>query len=324
MSNTSDYNLANQVGSSFRAELNTVLGDVQSLNSGSSDPTTTVAYKIWVDTSTNLLKIRNSSNNGWLVLGSLTDAAHINNFGLATKASPTLTGDVTLSNGSLIMSGTGKKLKLPVATTTERDGLTAATGDILFNSTTTSFEGYNASAWGELAAGVPVGTILTFGASTPPSGFLECNGSAISRSTYASLFSILSTTHGAGDGSSTFNLPDLRGQFVRGWANTGSTDAGRVFGSTQTDQNKNHTHTTDSTSLTGGIRKISEGFLAGGSATGVFTKTSDGNNSITGASSTSPVGGVDFDGTHTHTISSSGGGTEARPTNLALMYIINF
>ena len=54
MSNTSDYNLANQVGSSFRAELNTVLGDVQSLNSGSSDPTTTVAYKIWVDTSTNL------------------------------------------------------------------------------------------------------------------------------------------------------------------------------------------------------------------------------------------------------------------------------
>ena len=46
MSNTSDYNLANQVGSSFRAELNTVLGDVQSLNSGSSDPTTTVAYKI--------------------------------------------------------------------------------------------------------------------------------------------------------------------------------------------------------------------------------------------------------------------------------------
>ena len=324
MSNTSDYNLANQVGSSFRAELNTVLGDVQSLNSGSSDPTTTVAYKIWVDTSTNLLKIRNSSNNGWLVLGSLTDAAHTNNFGLATKASPTLTGDVTLSNGSLIMSGTGKKLKLPVATTTERDGLTAATGDILFNSTTTSFEGYNGSAWGELAAGVPVGTILTFGASTPPSGFLECNGSAISRSTYASLFSILSTTHGAGDGSSTFNLPDLRGQFVRGWANTGSTDAGRVFGSTQTDQNKNHTHTTDSTTLTGGIRKISEGFGSGGSASGVFTKTADGTNTITGSSSTSNVGGVDFDGTHTHTISSSGGGTEARPTNLALMYIIKF
>lgn len=320
MSNTSDYNLANQVGSSFRAELNTVLGDVQSLNSGSSDPSTTVAYKIWVDTSTNLLKIRNSSNNGWLVLGSLTDAAHTNNFGLATKADPDFTGTVD-SAGDIVMGGTGA-LKLPSGTTAQRP--TAATGQIRFNNTTTEFEGYNGSAWGGLASGVPVGTILAHAANTPPTGFLECNGSNISRSTYATLFSTISTTFGVGDGSSTFALPDLRGQFIRGWANTGSTDASRVFGSTQTDQNKNHTHTTDSTTLTGGIRKISEGFLAGGSATGVFTKTSDGNNSITGSSSTSPVGGVDFDGTHTHTISSSGGGTEARPTNLALMYIIKF
>ena len=320
MSNTADYNLANQVGSTFRTELNAVLGDIQSLNSGSSDPTTTVAYKIWADTSTNLLKIRNSANNGWLVLGSLTDAAHTNNFGLATKASPDFTGTVD-SAGDIVMAGTGA-LKLPNGTTAQRP--TAATGQIRFNTTSTEFEGYNGSSWGELAAGVPVGTILTFGASTPPSGFLECNGSAISRSTYASLFSILSTTHGAGDGSSTFNLPDLRGQFVRGWDNSAGVDASRVFGSTQTDQNKNHTHTTDSVTLTGGIRKISEGFLSGGSATGVFTKTSDGNNSITGSSSTSPVGGVDFDGTHSHTISSSGGGTEARPKNVALMYIIKF
>ena len=320
MSNASDYNLANQVGSSFRAELNNVLGDVQSLNSGSSDPTTTVAYKIWVDTSTNLLKIRNSSNNGWLVLGSLTDAAHTNNFGLATKASPDFTGTVD-SAGDIVMAGTGA-LKLPNGTTAQRP--TAATGQIRFNNTTTEFEGYNGSAWGGLASGVPVGTILAHAANTPPTGFLECNGSNISRSTYATLFSAISTTFGVGDGSSTFALPDLRGQFIRGWANTGSTDASRVFGSTQTDQNKNHTHTTDSTSLTGGIRKISEGFGAGGSATGVFTKTADGNNTITGSSSTSPVGGVDFDGTHTHTISSSGGGTEARPTNLALMYIIKF
>ena len=320
MSNTSDYNLANQVGSSFRAELNTVLGDVQSLNSGSSDPSTTVAYKIWVDTSTNLLKIRNSSNNGWLVLGSLTDAAHTNNFGLATKADPDFTGTVD-SAGDIVMAGTGA-LKLPNGTTAQRP--TAATGQIRFNNTTTEFEGYNGSAWGGLASGVPVGTILAHAANTPPTGFLECNGSNISRSTYATLFSAISTTFGVGDGSSTFALPDLRGQFIRGWANTGSTDASRVFGSTQTDQNKNHTHTTDTTSLTGGIRKISEGFGAGGSATGVFTKTADGNNTITGSSSTSPVGGVDFDGTHTHTISSSGGGTEARPINLALMYIIKF
>ena len=322
MRNASDFNLANQVGSSFRTELNAVLGDIQSSNSGSSAPTTTVAYKIWADTSTNLLKIRNSANNGWLTLGDLTDA---NNLGLATKTSPTLTGDVTLSTGSLIMSGAGKKLKLPVATTTQRDALTAATGDILFNSTTTSFQGYNGSAWGELAAGVPVGTILTFGATNPPSGFLECNGSAISRSTYASLFSILSTTHGAGDGSSTFNLTDLRGQFVRGWDNSAGVDASRTFGSSQTDQNKNHTHTTDSTSLTGDVQAISQSYRMDGSASGVFTKGGNRNARLYGnAGGEAQCGSFSMDATHSHTIASSGGGTEARPKNIALMYIIKF
>ena len=321
MSNAADYNLANQVGSTFRTELNAVLGDIQSLNSGSSDPTTTVAYKIWADTSTNLLKIRNSSNNGWLVLGSLTDAAHTNNFGLATKASPDFTGTVD-SAGDIVMGGTGA-LKLPSGTTAQRP--TPATGQIRFNSTTTSFEGYNGSAWGGLASGIPTGTILTFGASNPPSGFLECNGSAISRSTYASLFSILSTTHGAGDGSSTFNIPDLRGQFVRGWDNSAGVDASRAFGSSQTDQNKNHTHTTDSQSLTGSVSHLS-GSLANnpGSASGIITKLSPTSAIGARSSGSANASGISIDATHSHTISSSGGGTEARPKNIALMYIIKF
>ena len=321
MSNAADYNLANQVGSTFRTELNAVLGDIQSLNSGSSDPTTTVAYKIWADTSTNLLKIRNSANNGWLVLGSLTDAAHTNNFGLATKASPDFTGTVD-SAGDIVMGGTGA-LKLPSGTTAQRP--TPATGQIRFNSTTTSFEGYNGSAWGGLASGIPTGTILTFGASTPPSGFLECNGSAISRSTYASLFSILSTTHGAGDGSSTFNIPDLRGQFVRGWDNSAGVDASRAFGSSQTDQNKNHTHTTDSQSLTGSVSHLS-GSLANnpGTASGIITKLSPTSAIGARSSGSANASGISIDATHSHTISSSGGGTEARPKNIALMYIIKF
>ena len=321
MSNTSDYNLANQVGSSFRAELNTVLGDVQSLNSGGSDPTTTVAYKIWADTTTNLLKIRNSSNNGWLVLGSLNDAAHTNNFGLATKASPDFTGTVD-SAGDIVMGGTGV-LKLPSGTTAQRP--TAATGQIRFNTQTVEFEGYNGSAWGGLASGVPVGTILAHAANTPPSGFLECNGSNISRSTYATLFSTIATTFGVGDGSSTFALPDLRGQFIRGWSNTGSTDASRVFGSSQTDQNKNHTHTTDSHNLTGSVSVLSATLAQNpGTATGVFSK------GTTQAAIGAPSGGsgsasaLGFSGAHTHSVSSSGGGTEVRPTNIALMYIIKF
>jgi len=321
MSNASDYSLANQVGSTFRTELNNILGDIQSLNSGGSDPTTTVAYKIWADTSSNLLKIRNSSNNGWLTLGSLTDSAHTNNFGLATKADPDFTGTVDAA-GDIVMGGTGV-LKLPSGTTAQRP--TAATGQIRFNTTTVEFEGYNGSAWGGLASGVPVGTILAHAANTPPSGFLECNGSAISRSTYATLFSTIQTTFGVGDGSSTFALPDLRGQFIRGWANTGSTDASRAFGSSQTDQNKNHTHTSDSNTLSGTVTHMSATLAQNpGSASGVFSK------GTTQAAIGAPSGGsgsasaLVFDGTHSHTISSSGGGTEARPTNIALMYIIKF
>ena len=316
MSNGHDFDIANAVGSTFRADLNVCLGDIQSSNSGSSAPTTTVAYKIWADTANNLLKIRNSSNNGWLTLGDLTDA---NNLGLATKASPTFSGTVT-SAGDLILTGTGS-LQLPSGTTAQRP--TPATGDIRFNTTLTQFEGYNGTGWGEIANGVPAGSVFTFATTTVPSGYLECNGAAVSRSTYASLFSSISTTWGVGDGSSTFNLPDLRGQFVRGWDNSAGVDSGRSFASSQSDQNKQHNHTASTTSLTGGIRKISEGFLSGGSATGVFTKTNDGNNSITGSSSTSPVGGVDFDGSHTHTIANDGG-TEVRVKNYALMYVIKF
>ena len=316
MSNGHDFDIANAVGQTFRQDLNVCLGDIQSSNSGSSAPTTTVAYKIWADTANNLLKIRNSANNGWLTLGDLTDA---NNLGLATKASPTFSGTVT-SAGDLILTGTGS-LQLPSGTTAQRP--TPATGDIRFNTTLTQFEGYNGTGWGEIANGVPAGSVFTFATTTVPSGYLECNGAAVSRSTYASLFSAISTTWGVGDGSSTFNLPDLRGQFVRGWDNSAGVDSGRSFASSQSDQNKEHNHTASTTSLTGGIRKISEGFGAGGSATGVFTKTSDGNNSITGSSSTSPVGGVDFDGSHTHTIANDGG-TEVRVKNYALMYVIKF
>ncbi len=64
--------------------------------------------------------------------------------------------------------------------------------------------------------GVPPGTILNFGGISIPSGYLICDGSAISRTTYASLFNSIGVAFGAGDGATTFNLPDLRGRFVRG------------------------------------------------------------------------------------------------------------
>jgi len=65
---------------------------------------------------------------------------------------------------------------------------------------------------------VPTGAILPYGGATAPSNFLLCNGSAVSRTTYANLFAIISTSYGVGDGSTTFNLPNLQGRFPLGYS----------------------------------------------------------------------------------------------------------
>ena len=182
--------------------------------------------------------------------------------------------------------------------------------------------------------GVPTGSVHVMATTTVPSGYLECAGQSLSRTVYANLFAVISTTWGSVD-SQHFNLPDLRGQFVRGWVNTktGTNDDGRSFANEQTSRNKSHTHTasvsgtTSTKSLTGDVRRISEGFRSYGTASGVFTKVNDPNNPITGSSSNSPVAGFTFDATHNHTFSGSGttssdGGSDARPDNIAMMYVI--
>lgn len=78
-----------------------------------------------------------------------------------------------------------------------------------------------------------VGAVQAFAANTPPIGWLKCNGQAVNRAKYSRLFARIGTTFGAGNGTNTFNLPDLRGEFIRGWADDRSVDTGRVFGSAQ-------------------------------------------------------------------------------------------
>lgn len=73
-----------------------------------------------------------------------------------------------------------------------------------------------AATKGYVDARLPVGTILSYSAATAPTGFLLCDGSAVSRTTYADLFALIASTAGQGDGSTTFNVPDLRGRFLRG------------------------------------------------------------------------------------------------------------
>ena len=79
----------------------------------------------------------------------------------------------------------------------------------------------------------PAGTVAYIAGSAAPAGWLKANGAEVSRTTYAPLFAAIGTRYGAGNGTSTFNLPDLRGEFVRGWDDSRGVDAGRALGSSQ-------------------------------------------------------------------------------------------
>ena len=99
-----------------------------------------------------------------------------------------------------------------------------------------------------LATGIlqaaPPGFTGYFAGTSAPAGWLKANGAAVSRTLYADMFAAVGTTYGAGDGHSTFNLPDMRGEFVRGWDDGRGIDLGRVFGSVQSDNTRRHIHGT--------------------------------------------------------------------------------
>ncbi|KMK51078.1 hypothetical protein RO21_08225 [[Actinobacillus] muris] len=87
----------------------------------------------------------------------------------------------------------------------------------------------------------PAGLVAYFARASAPEGWLKANGAAVSRTTYAALFAAIGTTFGEGDGRTTFNLPDLRGEFIRGFRDGRNVDNGRAFGSFQGDAIRNIT-----------------------------------------------------------------------------------
>ncbi len=98
----------------------------------------------------------------------------------------------------------------------------------------------------DLAGMIPSGAVMYFAGQTAPTGWLKANGAAVSRTNYAALFAAIGTTYGTGDGRTTFNLPDLRGEFVRGWDDGRGIDSGRALGSAQGDAIRNITGKIDS------------------------------------------------------------------------------
>ena len=141
MAQVANYVIDNGTGSAVRTDLNNVFAAIQSLNSGSSDPSgTQVAFQLSVNTTSNLLKIRNASNNGYIEIGNVTQA----NLGLAPVAGATFTGAVIHNYTTA--------LRIPVGTTAQRSG-SPATGDLRFNSTLGSAEIYNGSSFTAVGGG---------------------------------------------------------------------------------------------------------------------------------------------------------------------------
>ena len=179
--------------------------------------------------------------------------------------------------------------------------------------------------------GFVTGMVQVFAMNTAPNGWLKCNGFAANRTTYADLFAAIGTTYGAGDGSTTFDLPDLRGVFVRGHSdNSLAIDVGRVFGSGQSPNNQPHTHTVDltggshtHTAQTAGIHQ--HGLIAATVGSVVTESGGEGPEPVTSTLVTNSAGEhthVLDASTHTHTGATGSQGVEARPFNVAMLYCI--
>ena len=359
-----DQQIQNASGSSVRADLNNNFDALFSNNSGSGAPSVTTAFMWWADTSNDALKIRNAANSAFITVGTLSET----NLGLASKASPTFTGNVgvpagTVSSLSLRFSGdtdtgvfrnaandfsivTGgtrrahfdsngitirdrKALRFRDTSNSNFVALRApnnAASDITLTLPSSDgnandvlqSDGSGNLSFAALPQAVPTGSVHMMATTTVPSGYLKCNGAAVSRTTFADLFAIVGTAHGAGNGSTTFNVPDLRGEFVRGWDDSRGVDSGRNFGSAQSDQNKQHNHSASATSSVsdpGHFHNVP--YSNSDSGDGVIEESGTGfsgveptNSATTGISVSTSV-----------SIGNSGG-SEARPRNIAMMYVI--
>jgi len=154
-----------------------------------------------------------------------------------------------LVGGTVGSEVSGQGLWLPVAGGTMSGPLLLATNPVAPEQAAT--KAYVDSVAGGGGGALPTGLISAFGGDTPPTGFLMCDGSLISRATYATLFSVIGTNYGVGDGSTTFGLPDLIRRFPLGAGTTA--DAARAGTSTlgQVGGNINHVHTGPSHTHTG-------------------------------------------------------------------------
>ena len=224
----------------------------------------------------------------------ITDGAEVKYLSVVSSAFDTVTNvviDGTITASITAVDYSLAQYGLPLASATVKgvvkvgSNISVAEGVISVPEATEAVKGVD---WRR----VPIGSILIFPIATVPAHCLECNGAEVSRATYAGLFEVIGTLYGTGDESTTFNLPDLRGEFIRGWDNTRGVDAARAIGSAQAEALKSHNH------------GVGNSF--------VYVSTG-------GSRNFDPPNGTNAD---VRTYTDATGDTETRPRNIAMMYCV--
>ena len=156
----------------------------------------------------------------------------------------------------------------------------------------------------------PVGTVNYFARQFPPEGWLLCDGREVSRDVFADLYNMVGTSFGKGDGKTTFNLPDLRSEFIRGLDEGRGVDNDRVFGSGQQDAIKKHDHAV----LSYPFRSNTSGYVLPAEQDGVnvYSGKMPGESIKAGSKCTNEVA------------TSLDGDKETRPRNVALLACIKY
>lgn len=190
---------------------------------------------------------------------------------------------------------------------------------------------------GEGYTGNPAGTVITFAGGIAPDGYFECDGRSLNASTYPELFNAIGYRYGGSNG--VFNIPDTRGEFIRGWDHGRGIDAGRQLGTVQSHQIQSHSHT-GNTDTAGNHRHGASIGAAGNHRHGITRTAGDSGwgYSLQGDDdSRDATTYTDYAGNHSHSVSigyagnhshsfttNSTGGSETRPRNIAMMFCIKY
>lgn len=329
-----DMVIDNADGRSVRLDFSAAVQALVSCSSGTTPPATTYPGMLWLDLSVppdGVLRQRDQANLAWLPMlmppdFRFTEADMF--FGARTSPNRFVWNDKFDGTGNDIM-------------TLDEFGILSVGGPPV-DPTDVPNKGYVDTI------GMPVGAVIYVAMSTPPLNYLKANGASLLRNSFPSLFTAIGTAYGAVD-SSHFNVPELRGEFIRGWDDGRGLDAGRLLGSVQMSDFASHTHTAsagnNNASHAHTFADSSSSTSSAGSHThpigGGANVPDEGGWSYRNAGNTSSVVSAAA-GAHTHTVAVSGttslqtanhshaivvnaaGGADTRPRNVSQLACIKY